>query len=123
MLIVVGLVWTPAARVRLSDAAVGRAEIVFCDQAGEVQPLVAAYDAGAVLIEPHAAPGEQFVSLLHAIRSQSPLLHVAIYSPLDSESVRMLVPLIEAGANEVILRDHDDPAAWIRSLSKAPPRQ
>jgi hypothetical protein len=86
-----------------------------------VQALVAAYDAAAVLIEPQAAPGEQFVSLLHAIRSQAPRMHVAIYSPLDPESVRMLMPLIEAGANEVILRDHDDPAAWIRSLSKATP--
>jgi hypothetical protein len=123
MLIVVGLVRTPAARVRLSAAAVGRGEIVFCDQAGEVQPLVAAYDATAVLIEPQAAPGEQFVSLLEAIRSETPLVHIAIYSPLDPESVRTLIPLIEAGANEVVLHEHDDPAAWIRGLSRAPPER
>ena len=110
--VIVAAVVCAAMRAQLRRAARQEVTILDCSEDNLLE-CVLSTTISAVFIQPTATP-ETMAEVVRSIHQTRPSIRIIIYSRLDPASARALVPLIKAGAHEVILRGYDDLAAWFR---------
>jgi AraC-like DNA-binding protein len=88
----------------------------FAATPAELLEVLVRHAVDAVLVEPHDAAGSTTDSVVRVIRRDYPSLPVLVYCDLTAEHMRRVPVLVQAGADELVLRGIDDMRSAFRRV-------
>lgn len=112
--LVVALLPHPRARVRVTTALRGRAEVRFCESDEDLRQLAFGPGVSAVIAAPTDGTGRSTSAVVSAIREGCPSLPVIAYCTVRDSLPHEIVDLVRAGVDDLILIDVDDSVHRIR---------
>ncbi len=118
-MIVGALIWDPASRARLQEAARPQAHVRFCEQSSELLTLVENGLANVAVMDMRDRQGNSTLGLVRGIRESFPSVQVVLYCSLSSATSRDMLEFARSGVNDLVLRDVDDVRTSLRAALSA----
>ena len=110
------LVASVESRTRILSSVRGMTDVELCERCEELMPVLRRTLVDAVLVEPWDSHGVAASMTVRELRGAFPSVPVIMYCRLDHQSMREIVELTRAGADELVLRGVDDVRGVLQGL-------
>lgn len=118
-MVVGALVWDPAARARLREAARGWAYLHLCERPSELLALAENGLTECVVLDMRDPWGVSTLPTVRELAAQYPSIPVLLYWTVTSLTSREMLEFAKAGVSELLLRDVDDVRGSLQDALRA----